>query len=450
MPLIRLLADKPAYPAGPLGSLPELLPVQPIAPGPARDESTAGESAGPAGDSAPERIREIDEQIGAVKAALAGTREPQPGDGPHLPWWRAWHRLRNELAALEDEQAQIESGQPPERSPAGPEVFGGVSDETSPTSDLVRLRNAAQELRLDIEAKRRRIHTAAVDDRTYWREKFSRDLFDEYGRLLMEERPMMWEPVAFAYLWFDELNDQVPLGTPIPEDKVEPLEQGIGQLEHASETLRDLVVQLAQQPAPPGPAGGSAAPAAELVSIEHRNQIREFLNRCSGIMGTGQPVNWGGDPGVALRCRIVESHYPQLAQRVEVWNVLAARRRDAPNALRARFARDLEALSLEQRFNVPAIVNSFSALTEQRAVAGTLGVALTREQVWDLFGPVASGPPVGGSAEGHARHRDLDGEHPRRGVQGERDRVHRHRPRRSHRRARLARSSGDCGRARRR
>jgi hypothetical protein len=330
---------------------------------------------------------------------LAETREPQPGDGPHLPWWRAWHRLRNELVALEEERAQIASGQPAERPPAGPEVSGSVSDETAPTPDLVRLRNAAQELRLDIEAKRRRI-TAAVDDRAYWREKFSRDLFDNYGRLLMEQRPMVWEPVAFAYLWFDELNDQVPLGTPVPEDKVEPLKQGIGQLEHASETLRDLVVELAQETASPDPARRSPAPAAELVSIEHRNQIRELLNRCSGIMGTGQPVNWGGDPGIALRRRIVESHYPELAERVEAWNLVAALRQEAPNALHARFERELEALSLEERFNVPLIVNSFSTLTEQRSLAGALGVVLTREQVWDLFGPVASGPPVGAQVKG--------------------------------------------------
>lgn len=279
-------------------------------------------------------------------------------------------------------------------------MAGGISHATAPRSDPVRLRNAAQELRLDIEAKRRRIHTAAVDDRTYWREKFSRDLFEKHGRLLMEQRPMAWEPVAFAYLWFDELNDQISLGTAIPDDKVEPLKQGIGQLEHASETLRDLIVELVQETASPDPALWSPAHAAEFVSIEHRNQIRELLNRCSGIMGTGQPVNWGGDPGVALRRRIVDSHYPELAQRVEAWNAVAARRQDAPNALRARFERELEELSLEERFNVPAILNSFSALTEQRALAGTLGVALAREQVWDLFGPVASGPPVGAVVRG--------------------------------------------------
>ena len=336
-------------------------------------------------------MREIDEQIAAVKAALAGTREPQPGDGPHLPWWRAWHRLRNELDLLEEERAQIESGQAAERRPGASEVAGGISHATAPRSDPVRLRNAAQELRLDIEAKRRRIHTAAVDDRTYWREKFSRDLFEKHGRLLMEQRPMAWEPVAFAYLWFDELNDQISLGTAIPDDKVEPLKQGIGQLEHASETLRDLIVELVQETASPDPALWSPAHAAEFVSIEHRNQIRELLNRCSGIMGTGQPVNWGGDPGVALRRRIVDSHYPELAQRVEAWNAVAARRQDAPNALRARFERELEELSLEERFNVPAILNSFSALTEQRALAGTLGVALAREQVWDLLGRSPAG-----------------------------------------------------------
>jgi hypothetical protein len=291
MPLIRLLAGKPAFPAGPLGSLPELLPVQPIAPGAARDESTANAPIGSLSESAPERIREIDEQIGAVKRALAGTREPQPGDGPHLPWWRAWHRLRNELAALEEGRSHVESGQTAEQPRAGPGTSGGVRDEAAAASDLVNLRNAAQELRIDIEAKRRRIHAAAVDDRTYWREKFSLDLFDKYGRLVMEERPMVWEPVAFAYLWFDELNDQVPLGTPVAEDKVESLKQGIGQLEHASETLRDLVVELAQDTASPGLAARSAAPALEFVSIEHRDQIRELLNRCSGIMGTGQPVN---------------------------------------------------------------------------------------------------------------------------------------------------------------
>ncbi len=182
---------------------------------------------------------------------------------------------------------------------------------------------------------------------------------------------MVFEAASFAYLWFDELNESVPLGTPILAQQVEPLNQGVGQVEHASTALREVIIELSDETR-------AAVPAQEFVSREHRDEIRKLLIRCSGIMGTGTPVTWGGDPNVGLRQRIVESHYPELAERVEAWNAVAARARPRRRHCGPHFERELASPSHSERYNVNAIVNGFAGWTERRALEGTLGEPLAR------------------------------------------------------------------------
>ena len=118
-------------------------------------------------------------------------------------------------------------------------------------------------------------------------------------------------------------------------------------------------------------------------------------------MGTGVSVDWGGDPNLGLRRRIVASHYPSLRSE---WRSLERRRgsppRAAPQALRDRFAREVASLSLSERYNVNAIVNGFGGWTERRALEGTLGESWSREQLWNVWGPVTHGPPVGAEVKG--------------------------------------------------
>ena len=85
--------------------------------------------------------------------------------------------------------------------------------------------------------------------------------------MLMEQRPLVWDPVSFAYMWFEELNESVELGAPITVGESERLQQGIDQLAHASAALLELIVQLSQ---PPGgltspPSSGESPVRARVV-----------------------------------------------------------------------------------------------------------------------------------------------------------------------------------------
>ena len=112
--LLRLLTNQPRYPAPPLGRVPQFAPATPKAPAvvaavpdPPRSSPAVPASAEPNGDP----LQDIDEQIGALRAALRRMEPPEAGDGPHLPWYRAWHQLQGNLASLEAVRAEIESGE---------------------------------------------------------------------------------------------------------------------------------------------------------------------------------------------------------------------------------------------------------------------------------------------------------------------------------------------------
>lgn len=80
--LVRDLTGQAAYPRPPLGEVPVLPP---------RLDPTATPSAG----DAAERSR--------LHAALHALPDPEPGEGPHLPWWRARERVLSALADLDSQ-----------------------------------------------------------------------------------------------------------------------------------------------------------------------------------------------------------------------------------------------------------------------------------------------------------------------------------------------------------
>jgi hypothetical protein len=136
--LVRLLTRQPKHPLPPLGEIPILPPDPP----PSTSIQPPGRSAGPVGAL---EISEIDREIGALREALARIPEPQAGEGPHLPWYRAWHGVANELDALERRRTQlIESQAQPSRTTTlqGDPTHAVVSP-TLPTPTMRELREKA-------------------------------------------------------------------------------------------------------------------------------------------------------------------------------------------------------------------------------------------------------------------------------------------------------------------
>jgi TIR domain-containing protein len=105
------------------------------------------------------------------------------------------------------------------------------------------LLTAALELRENIEELRRRV-ARAIPTGVYWRDLLVWNVFETHRQLLLRRAPKVFEPVSAAYLWLRELNEDVPLGDPIPPDKVAGLRDGVDQLQHASQTLGTLVGEL--------------------------------------------------------------------------------------------------------------------------------------------------------------------------------------------------------------
>ena len=244
-PLIRLLTNQPEYPAAPLGGSPELPPVEPPPIDPVRQQPTASNADPRRPELTSEPLQEIDEQIGAIEEALALTPQPEAADGPNLPASRAWRQLNDRLAALERARAEINPRQAINEPPVQPTSRTIGEPGRSPSSNDSGLRAAAQRLRYDIEAQRRKI-ARSLDLTVYWREPRSREVFQRYGPTLMEQRPLVWDPVSFAYMWFEELNESVELGARIRVGQSQRLQQGIDQLAHASAALRELIVELSQ------------------------------------------------------------------------------------------------------------------------------------------------------------------------------------------------------------
>lgn len=84
--LVRDLTGQGPYPRPPLGQVPVLPPRL--------DPAAAPE---PSAGAAAERIR--------LHAALQALPDPEPGEGPHLPWWRARERVLSALADLDTQPA---------------------------------------------------------------------------------------------------------------------------------------------------------------------------------------------------------------------------------------------------------------------------------------------------------------------------------------------------------
>jgi TIR domain len=84
--LIRDLTGQQGYPRPPLGRVP-VLPPELLAP------PTSASTPAPGSGRAVERAR--------LQAALRALPEPELGEGPHLPWFRARQRVLNQLAELD-------------------------------------------------------------------------------------------------------------------------------------------------------------------------------------------------------------------------------------------------------------------------------------------------------------------------------------------------------------
>jgi hypothetical protein len=113
-PLLRLLTNQPENPLPELGELGVLPPST-------HRSSTPTTQAGQAMNKEDqEALAAINEQIGALRSALKKIPEPEPWEGQHLPWYRSWHRVNNELFALERQRDTLMKGpvEIPEPAPA--------------------------------------------------------------------------------------------------------------------------------------------------------------------------------------------------------------------------------------------------------------------------------------------------------------------------------------------
>lgn len=98
--LLRDLTNQPLYVKVPLGQVPILPPELSRV---AEMRGSFGQLDGTfAHDDAPTGTGADQEQLKSqLRAQLAALPTPAAGEGPHLPWYREWERVRRELAAIE-------------------------------------------------------------------------------------------------------------------------------------------------------------------------------------------------------------------------------------------------------------------------------------------------------------------------------------------------------------
>jgi hypothetical protein len=119
----------------------------------------------------------------------------------------------------------------------------GASDaRVAPTH--AELRTAAILTRENLDMLRRRIARGVARGR-YWHDRHASDVWDKYGQTLMV-RFEVYELVAASYLWFHELNQDVPFDSVIPIEEIQGLKDGIGQVEAAMSALRALIVEIGE------------------------------------------------------------------------------------------------------------------------------------------------------------------------------------------------------------
>jgi len=139
-PLLHLVLDVPVHELPPLGRLPDLVPLTPRSgAAPASDEVR-----GDTEPNAKEQVRQLEERIGVLRQTLSRMPQPGPGEGPHLPWYRAWMQVRGQLADLEQEREDLvrsaqnpltgESPQEPVRP--GRAIGSGVAAARTPRATL--------------------------------------------------------------------------------------------------------------------------------------------------------------------------------------------------------------------------------------------------------------------------------------------------------------------------
>jgi hypothetical protein len=125
--LIRTLTGQSRYVAPPLGQTPNL---------PATNQQAFSNDEGRRG-----RIRQLYEELGALKQTMRRLPEPQPGEGPHLPWWRARQGVLGRMQEIEMELADIEKAQHSRGPGAGrsTELFAACNAVSHELSMTVRV-----------------------------------------------------------------------------------------------------------------------------------------------------------------------------------------------------------------------------------------------------------------------------------------------------------------------
>ena len=103
-PLLHLLLGVPMHEVPPLGTLPDLVPLTDPAPA---EQTQIGEGTG---TSAGAQLRLLDQRINVLHGTLSRMPAPEAGDGPQLPWDRAWTQLHAQLGDLERERDGLAAG----------------------------------------------------------------------------------------------------------------------------------------------------------------------------------------------------------------------------------------------------------------------------------------------------------------------------------------------------
>jgi hypothetical protein len=127
--LLRILTEQPEYPLPPVGQIPLLPPAanaviqrrldddpaggRPVT---AHDQASATDSvtvelvrAGSDEATGDPNVRNLRDEIALLHSAIRRLPDPAPGEGPHLPSYRAGEQLRHQLAALEHQLAALQS-----------------------------------------------------------------------------------------------------------------------------------------------------------------------------------------------------------------------------------------------------------------------------------------------------------------------------------------------------
>lgn len=134
--LLRILTKQPAYPLPPLGQLPVLSPAADALIQRRLEATPAGGTVNSLSDDVTitdsvtvEIARSVAhaetakdaaglrDEIALLRSSLDRLPAPAPGEGPHLPWYRAWERMSRQLAALEGQLTALQGGSPGTASP---------------------------------------------------------------------------------------------------------------------------------------------------------------------------------------------------------------------------------------------------------------------------------------------------------------------------------------------